>query len=219
MSKAKEMYKYLTTKHGLSRNKALGMLANAQGESGFNSAAVGDGGASWGLFQWNHGAGRRDPMVAAVGKDWRTNWKGQLDHAVDTAMNGYGMKNRTFKSAEEAAHWFMINYEKPAKSVRPARDRKHNKFIQQVGLQEGGVANVSGMPSNITQKAMEATERFAGQIAEASTGPTIIIDEGQGPTIAPDGNLHMIPPELPAGSEVPAAVNYMFYDLSYGPVY
>ena len=57
------------------------------------------------------------------------------------------------------------------------------------------------------------------EIAAASGGPTIIIEDPPGPTMVTDGSLNQVPPELPAGSKVAAASNYMFYDLSYGPVY
>ena len=80
----KEIYNYLINK-GLSHNHALGMLANIKAESSFDTGAVGDGGKSFGLFQ--HYDERRDALLKFIeekyeNKDWKTNWKAQIDFAL-----------------------------------------------------------------------------------------------------------------------------------------
>ena len=77
-----EVYSYLTKDKGLSNNKALGLMANIDRESSFRTApSGGDGGDSFGMFQWNNSYGRSDIMKDNV-KDWQTNWRGQIDHAL-----------------------------------------------------------------------------------------------------------------------------------------
>ena len=71
----------------------------------------------------------------------------------------------------------------------------------------------------VTTRLDKAMETFATQIAAASAGPTIVVEDPPGPTVNVSGSLYQTPPELPDGPSVPAAINYMFYDLSYGPVF
>ena len=75
-------YAYLTDVRKLSRNQALGIMANIQRESSFRTnPAGGDQGNSFGAAQWNNTYGRSDIMKASV-PNWQTNWKGQLDHML-----------------------------------------------------------------------------------------------------------------------------------------
>jgi|TARA_Y100000033_G_scaffold38502_1_gene37780 hypothetical protein len=53
---------YATSK-GYGPALTSGMLSTIQNESSFNPYAVGDGGNSYGLFQFNEGAGRRQPFL------------------------------------------------------------------------------------------------------------------------------------------------------------
>ena len=62
-----KIYNYLISK-GLTRNQAIGMIVNIQAESAFDSAAVGDNGASFGLFQ--HNLSRRDAMVEYIKENY-----------------------------------------------------------------------------------------------------------------------------------------------------
>lgn len=49
-----KIYAYLTSKMGLNKAAACGVLANIQHESSFNPNASGDGGTSYGICQWHN---------------------------------------------------------------------------------------------------------------------------------------------------------------------
>ena len=121
---------------GVSDIHAKGILANIQGEAEktadgrFVTATIGDNGMSGGLFQMYNDRYRK--MEAAV-PDWRTNWRGQIQHALqdDTAPEYLQME---FNSPEEAADWFLENYERPAMEHRPGRRELNRSFIPQLGF-------------------------------------------------------------------------------------
>jgi uncharacterized lipoprotein NlpE involved in copper resistance len=113
---AKNAADYLKAK-GLPTNHILGILANIAGESGFNSAdTTGDHGTSWGLCQWHNSPGspRRTNMVKFVGSDWKTNWKGQLDFALQEPAGRQYVNHPPFSSPEKAVEWWVYNFEIPA---------------------------------------------------------------------------------------------------------
>lgn len=115
---------------GVSDIHAKGILANIQGESGFQTAIMGDNGMSGGLFQMYDDRYRK--MERAV-PNWRTNWRGQIQHALqdDTAPE---YLQTDFNSPEEAADWFLENYERPAMEHRPGRRELNRSFIPQLGF-------------------------------------------------------------------------------------
>jgi Phage tail lysozyme len=100
---------YLKSK-GLDNIHILGILANIQGESGFNAGVLGDGNTSGGLFQ--HHADRFSNMVNAVGSDWRSDWQGQIDFALSEPA-GQKYVRINFPSAAAATEWWVRNFEKP----------------------------------------------------------------------------------------------------------
>ena len=86
---AKQVYDYLTKEKGIDHAHAVGILANMQNESKFNSGIIGDGGTSGGLFQHHDNPSRGEYRFTNMrnyagrgGQDWRTNWKGQIDYAL-----------------------------------------------------------------------------------------------------------------------------------------
>lgn len=128
-----EVYTYLTKTHGLSKNKALGVMANIDRESSFRSnPAGGDGGNSFGMLQWNNTYGRSDLMKKNV-PDFATNWKGQLDHALSqNQLPEYNQfiskfKNTTYNSPQAASEAFLRNWERPADVAGGIA--KNNQFI------------------------------------------------------------------------------------------
>ena len=125
----REVYDYLR-ELGVSDIHAKGILANIQGESGFQTDVMGDNGASGGLFQMYNDRYRK--MELSV-PDWRTNWKGQVKHALrdDTAPQFLQMQ---FNSPEEAADWFLENYERPAMEHRAGRKQLNRSFIPNLGF-------------------------------------------------------------------------------------
>jgi len=100
---------YLKSK-GLDNNHILGILTNIQGESGFNTGAIGDGRTSGGLFQ--HHAERFSNMVNAVGSDWRSDWQGQIDFALSEPA-GRQYAKTSFASPAAATEWWVRHFEKP----------------------------------------------------------------------------------------------------------
>lgn len=113
---------YLNSK-GLSKNHVAGIMANIKAESSFRPGAIGDNGTSGGLFQ--HHKERFKAMVAHAGRDWATNWKGQIDFALsEPAGRQYVAMN--FSSPEAASKWFTINFERPANMVAKANTRSQD---------------------------------------------------------------------------------------------
>ncbi len=130
-----QVYDYMRSK-GVSDIHARGIVANNAGEAFMTpdgrlvTASVGDNGMSGGIFQMYDDRYRK--MEQAV-PDWKTNWRGQIDHALqdDSAPQYLQMK---FADEVEAANWFMENFERPAEEHRPGR-RNHNRdFLQNLGF-------------------------------------------------------------------------------------
>lgn len=131
----RQVYDYMRAL-GVSDIHAKGVLANIRGEVGidadgrFPTARMGDGGMSGGLFQMYNDRYRK--MERAV-PNWKTNWRGQVKHALqdDTAPEYLQMN---FNSPEEAADWFLENFERPAMEHRPGRRKLNRSFIPQLGF-------------------------------------------------------------------------------------
>ena len=120
----KEVFDYMKSL-GVSDIHAKGILANIQGESGFRTGVMGDNGKSGGLFQMYNDRFRN--MEKNV-PDWRTNWKGQIVHALkDDRAPEYLITK--FDSPVQAANWFLHNYERPAIEHRPGREQLNQDFI------------------------------------------------------------------------------------------
>lgn len=83
-SKVATFIKYFMDK-GLSAAAACGIAGNCKNESGFDTAAGGDNGTSFGLLQWHAGWG--DAMKKHVGSDWASDFSGQLDYIWYTLTN------------------------------------------------------------------------------------------------------------------------------------
>ena len=142
---ASEYYQYLRSK-GLSPNHAMGIVINAERESGFNHAdqhTDTNGLQVGGVLQWN--GGRFDAMVRAV-PDWKTNWKAQLDYIWDEPSNlsGYTIdeyKAKTFGSALDAANDWMREWERPQD---PSADAEKHARIYSRYVASGLKQNQSG---------------------------------------------------------------------------
>jgi hypothetical protein len=66
---------------------------------------------SGGLFQ--HQGSRYNAMVAEVGDNWETNWKGQIDFALQE-QEAQNYMNTDFTSVSDSTKAFMVDFEKPA---------------------------------------------------------------------------------------------------------
>lgn len=141
-----DVYNYLISEKGLSREHALGMLANIQAESGFNVSiqeggkAAGTGGV--GLFQ--HTGPRRTALMKYTGGDI-SNWKSQVDFALQESPSKAYL-SKTFSTPEEASTWFTTQWERPANASAQAKSRlsninKFSNFTQYESTGNDGIAN------------------------------------------------------------------------------
>ena len=192
------VYNYLLSK-GISENHAKGLVANISRESGFKLGAHGDKGigGSFGLFQWNMAAGRGGPMMAAV-PDWKTNWKGQIDYALQE-FTGPQYLQKQFASAGEAAHWWMANWEIPAASIQAKYTPAYYEgMINKMGLHQGMPVAPPAPPSAGPQPSQSpqapAQTSAATTSAETTTGST----QATQPTRA-------LPPTTPAVAPPPVS--------------
>jgi hypothetical protein len=80
---------------------------------------------SGGLFQ--HQGSRYDAMVAQVGDDWETNWKGQIDFALQE-REAQNYMNTDFTSVSDSTRAFMLEFEKPANQSEEAVNKRIEAF-------------------------------------------------------------------------------------------
>ena len=123
----RQVYQYLRSK-GVSHIHALGITANVLGESDFEIAAdeAGDGSQGIGLFQYTFPS-RKQAFLQAV-PDYKTNWKAQVEFAIGEGSAPQYLSTE-FSSPEQAAEWWMNNWERPAEYAKPGRRKKHNNWI------------------------------------------------------------------------------------------
>ena len=124
----KEIYDYLINVKKLSDAQALGLMANISRESSFRTDPGLGSAGEIGMFQWNPQVGRAQKMERAV-PDWRTNWKGQIDYAL-TEYTGPQYVAKSFRNSQEAADWWMNEWEKPGDPV--AGSKKHKEYLKTV---------------------------------------------------------------------------------------
>lgn len=111
-----QVFSYLTNKHKLSKNHALGIMANIDRESSFRpNIASGDDNGPGGLFQWK--GVRQTPTVRKLVESG--DWKGQIDYALSepshlSAVTPGLYQSLKFDSPQQAADWWMHNWERPA---------------------------------------------------------------------------------------------------------
>lgn len=113
-----------------------------------------------GLFQ--HQGSRFKNMVDAVGEDWKTNWKGQIDFALQET-DGKNYLKQDFTSVADSTKSFMINFERPA-----------NQSQEKIQSRINGVADLD-LESNYTT----AKEVTVDDI-EAKYGPSARFTEING---------------------------------------
>lgn len=144
----RQIYEYLTKEKKLNDIQALGLMANIERESSFNPKAKERGGTGIGLFQWSHG--RSAPFLRAV-PDWETNWKAQIDYALNEPESLSMVKpgsyaTKTFASAQEAADWWMSEWERPADKI--SGSRKHGSYLS--GVPKGPTGSAMFRESEMT---------------------------------------------------------------------
>jgi len=115
---------------GVSHIHALGILANIQGESGFQIGVQEKGNSKQGvgLFQYSFPSRKRRFLESVP--DYKTNWKGQINYALSKDENTPLYLKKQFSSPEEAADDWMRNWENPDRGVYNDRRKIHNQFIR-----------------------------------------------------------------------------------------
>lgn len=129
---------------GLPQHVVDGILMNARDESGFNPTAVGDGGAAFGLLQWNGprkaalhsfaaqmGGNPADPAVQA---------KFTL-HELQGPEAAAGRAIMSTQNAGEAGAAFVNHYERPAEQHRARREAA---YLGGQGQTSGGMPTGGG---------------------------------------------------------------------------
>lgn len=140
------IFDYLVGVHGVSVATAAGILANIEGESGFNTAIYGDGGTSAGLFQ--HHAERLAALknyAKARGADWR-DWRIQVDFAMKEAKQ-MGL-NLQHTSAWQAAYEWCVKFERPKYPEKKGRERANNASKYLFGHTDAGPPAQTGYSTN-----------------------------------------------------------------------
>jgi murein DD-endopeptidase MepM/ murein hydrolase activator NlpD len=178
------VYAYLKQK-GLSDAHALGIMANIQGESGYVLGSKEKGGTGIGLFQWSFG--RRSRFLQAV-PDYKTNWRRQIDYALGEDA-GPSYLRQQFSSPEEAADWWMTQWERPSERVRSGRRRKHNAFIKSFKSGKLQSAQVS-QSTPLTPVTPVITSRYGESRGNRSHGGTdLAAPSGTPLTAVSDGEI------------------------------
>ncbi len=124
---SQSVYSYLRSK-GMSHNHALGITANIKGESDFRIGVQEEGNSRSGVGLFQYSNVRKPAFLKAV-PDYKTNWKAQIDYAINEDRAPEYLQTQ-FSSPEEAAYWWMSKWERPSTSVYAQRNKKHNDFIK-----------------------------------------------------------------------------------------
>ena len=118
--------------------------------------------ASGGLFQ--HQGSRYNAMVAEVGDNWQTNWKGQIDFALQE-QEAQDYMNTDFTSVSDSTKAFMLDFEKPADQSEEAIN-KRIKGLDNVKINESNVNNKDLLQKVKGEGRFKWSNEFGGFIPE-----------------------------------------------------
>lgn len=171
-----EIYKYLLSK-GMDDIHAIGLMANISRESGFRPGIdeIGGGGGV-GLFQYTSEP-RKGNFLKAV-PDYKTNWKGQIDYALkepgEPAPQWLAMK---FSSPQEAADWFMINWERPREDIQSTLGPKeHKEYIASLEKYKSKTGKGYNLPSADIGSKGNAVQYVTGDVNYKGDGQQFYYD-------------------------------------------
>lgn len=152
---SQEIYKYLTTTGGLTREQALGEMGSMKQESQFNPNAVGDDGKAFGLYQWREA--RQEDFKKLYGFDiHKATLRQQMNFRTWEMNNTYkdaGDAIRRSKTAAEAARAHTLLYEKPSQAELRAQQRIANIPSVRMALNSGNNTLPRPTPSQIATQA------------------------------------------------------------------
>ncbi len=125
-----------------------------------------------GLFQ--HQSSRYNAMVAEVGDDWETNWKGQVDFALsEPDAQKYLDEERTFNSVTDSTKAFMLEFERPA-------DQSDKKVDERVSNAPEVLSNLSEGQTIIPQDIELQQDNTQIQSPPVPVIDDLIVDESEG---------------------------------------
>ncbi|MBQ9064264.1 MAG: hypothetical protein IJ123_02335 [Blautia sp.] len=138
----KYIYRSLRDYFGFNHAAACAVIANARHESNFNYTVVGDGGTSYGIFQWH--AGRWNNLKAWCAEnnyDWQ-NADGQMAYFRNELETGYKDVLDYLLALEDSdvgafdgAYYMCVHFEKPADTYGQANSRG-KEAIEFFGMEE-----------------------------------------------------------------------------------
>ena len=106
-----------------SQNGAIALMANAAHESGYNTDAHGDGGTSYGLFQWRNE--RKQGLMSSYPNSYNT-VQSQYNYLL-TELNGYSSLYNDLisgnKSSKELTYDFCYYFERPVNKEMSCKNR------------------------------------------------------------------------------------------------
>lgn len=174
------VFSYIKQK-GVPENHALGIIAGIDGESKFQIGVQEKGNSKQGvgLFQYTS-PDRKGPFLKTV-PDYKNNWKGQVDYAIDKDPNTRIYLSRQFSTPEAAAEWWLVNWERPREDLRDKRRIEYKKFIK--NFKSGSVqlapspTQSTPTPAQITPTGTPQNPQMSQSLAPERTGPTVIVSQ------------------------------------------
>ena len=177
------VFSYIKQK-GVPENHALGIVAGIDGESSFQIGVQEKGNSKQGvgLFQYTS-SDRKGPFLKTV-PDYKNNWKGQVDYAIDKDPNTKIYLSRQFSTPEAAAEWWLVNWERPREDLRDGRRTKYKSFIKSFkpGAAQSGesqIASQSPAPAQIASQSQSQSQisQSSQSLTPERTGPTVIVTQ------------------------------------------
>jgi hypothetical protein len=165
------VYAYMRQK-GISHNHAMGILAGIHGESKFEIGVREKGHSKQGvgLFQYTDPS-RKQPFLSAV-PNYKTNWKGQVDYALFKDPETKGYLSRQFSTPEEAAERWLVQWERPLKSLLPTRRTEYKQFIASFkpGTSSQQQTGTQGQSNQVSSGTISAPQGFRPTFIQGTTG-------------------------------------------------
>lgn len=168
-----EIYQYLLSK-GMDDIHAIGLMANISRESEFRPGVdeIGGGGGV-GLFQYTSQP-RKGNFLKAV-PDYKTNWKGQIDYALkEPGEPGPQWLAMKFSSSQEAADWFMKEWERPEDEI--GGSQKHKEYIKSLEKYKSKTGKGYNLPSGDLGSKGSAVQYVTGDVNYKGDGKQFYYD-------------------------------------------
>lgn len=160
--------------------QSAGIVANLVAESGLNEAAVGDGGAAYGIAQWH--PDRQENFRAIIGRDIRGSTIADQLAFVHAELNGTekaaGDALRACTEAGVAGACVSVRYERPADRYGEAAKRSKLAEAILATAQNGAGATIPSPPTTQQQETTMGAALFLPAILQMI--PSLIGIVGKG---------------------------------------